>query len=320
MTTSRPAPSPWTGAPVHLTAPHTGYPAAMPYLALLFSLAACAKADAPPAWPAAATVAVGTSQKLYDQPASSEEELLRRQGLHGVSLHWPPATDDGAVVAYRIRREGVLVATLPASPAPVYEAEAKGRVHWSIEAVDDAGQASPALVAESEHVDPSAGGQGPGLLSIFGAADGDSAILGGALGDSQAMGSLFGASDGALASGGLGLAGDPPPGTGIAIRIQVLSIEGELDEAVVHPATTALIGQLRYCAEVELAKGAAGPGSVELSARIHGMGVVEMSRVRSETLGSTAAAECMSRRLRRLTFPEAEGPTDVVVRVTVETG
>ena len=53
-------------------------------------------------------VSVGTHQLLYDEPARTEAELLRRQGRYGFALWVPQATDDSRVVQIRAYKDGVL--------------------------------------------------------------------------------------------------------------------------------------------------------------------------------------------------------------------
>jgi hypothetical protein len=77
-------------------------------LALAFTVVATAAAEAAgdraaPTWPADASLSAGADQVLTDRPAGADALML---GGH-VHLTWPAASDDVAVVRYRVYREQV---------------------------------------------------------------------------------------------------------------------------------------------------------------------------------------------------------------------
>lgn len=83
----------------------------------------------PPAWPARAQLVVGTWQLVFDAPATTEAELLRREGRYGFSVGWPAVS---GVISWRVFREQQLIATLGAE-ARSFKGETRGTARYSVE-------------------------------------------------------------------------------------------------------------------------------------------------------------------------------------------
>lgn len=288
-----------------------------------------------PNWPEGGWLSVGTTQLLYDRPAQTTEELLRRDGLHGVSLHWPEAEDDGRIVAYRVLREGVLVATVPASERRVFEAEVKGEITWSVVAVDDAGQASEPLSATSVYRDPFTGtGTLVGQVSVVLGSEGEGGTLGAAELEPaeldaihRELANIFAASPGVASTselrvsdpGGegvsvlgtaeeLGLGGDAAgiaaadarPDLRVSMRAEAVRHGGAAAPEAVDRVVQRYKGQLRYCVERVPEVGLPLRATVRLD-------LAETGRVTSVEVQGLAAEQevktCFEGKLRRWRFP-----------------
>jgi hypothetical protein len=55
---------------------------------------------------------LSTTQILYDQPATSSEELERRAREQQLDFRWTPAQDNAAVTQYRVLRNSEVIATI----------------------------------------------------------------------------------------------------------------------------------------------------------------------------------------------------------------
>ncbi len=126
----------------------------LPFL-LLATLAQAADTS-PPSWPDQARLIIDQTQILYDSPATTEAELLRREREVRLDLRWPAAQDDGGVVAYRVfhgdRQRAWLGGDQQAWGGVVPDQPAA----WVVIPVDAAGNEGAPLAARFERMDSAA--------------------------------------------------------------------------------------------------------------------------------------------------------------------
>ncbi|MCB9778579.1 MAG: hypothetical protein H6742_08465 [Alphaproteobacteria bacterium] len=267
---------------------------------LLLALSLLSPAQAAPTWPDGAVLLVDTTQLLYDEPATTEAELLAREGMVGIDPRWPQA--QGAA-GYLVLVAGKQVAELPSS-ARTWSGKARVGQQVAVLAVDAAGEAAPVLKARVQGFPglSADGGFGAGgLFGADGASTSDEAFV---IGSASSWGD---ATDGETA-GGIGgrpgalmtrPGGGPPKGEREplpAVRTDALEASPAQEAAGLRRRLTVLHKQLAFC----LAKdGEAGSGSLVVGFEVRGDGTV--TRVQAEAPGvPTGAVECVEAHIARL--------------------
>lgn len=115
---------------------------------------------ADPVWPAREALVVGTWQLVFDAPATTEAELLRRQGRYGFELRWHSVS---GVSTWRVFREKQLVDTLGAE-ARSYQGETKGQARYSVEGCNAQQRCTSRLTAMVAFDEPGPPEEGGGLV------------------------------------------------------------------------------------------------------------------------------------------------------------
>ena len=153
----------------------------MTFATLLIAAAVHAADTAPPTWPAEARLMVDMRELLYDSPATTEAELLRRQRQVGVDLSWPAAEDDAGVVEYRVFHGEQERARL-AGDARSWSAEVRDEPRdLTVVAIDADGNRSEALEGELWFPKPPGDGDTAMLMLLGTRGDGGSAGAGASL-------------------------------------------------------------------------------------------------------------------------------------------
>ncbi len=285
-------------------------------LLLLLGGMSVALADTAPSWPEGEAVSVSTHQLLYDEPAKTEAELLRRQGRYGVALWLPQPVEDGKVVQIRVYADGVMVGAIPGDGDPlVYEGEGKGTVDWAFEPVDDAGQVGPKLTASTEYMDPFEAAVGGGSVAVLGGS-GDPGELwslsegGGGLGGISGVASV----DDQVGSSGLGQKATKMP----TVTVSMNGVSDGLDKRMHYNVVKRYQGQLRYCVDRASTKESLLSGEVGLELSLSAAGVVSSAQLSSNGTGSEAVATCLVSKSRRWRFPASNGGGTVSIDIDVK--
>ncbi len=182
----------------------------MSLLPLLILGVAQAADTSPPAWPEGAWLQVGKSQVLYDQPATSEAELLRREREIHLDLIWPEAQDDAGVVEYRVFYDQQELTRLPGGTLRWSSRVQDGTENWAVVPVDAAGNHGPRLEGRVDHVvshDPSDSSQVL-LIGILGSSGSEASVTDVFASNPEFDAALHAALDAALADGSIAVASE----------------------------------------------------------------------------------------------------------------
>ncbi len=100
---------------------------------------------------------------------------------------------------------------------------------------------------------------------------------------------------------------------GPSVSTSAAIVRGSLSKTVIRRVVRRHINEIRFCYEQGLRKRPDISGRVEIKFLISGLGVVQSSAVKSSTVDDPSVESCITRTVRRMTFPQPEGGGIVIV-------
>ena len=105
----------------------------------------------------------------------------------------------------------------------------------------------------------------------------------------------------------------PPPATPITSVGGEMVILGSLDRSLVDAVIKRNMAQIRYCYQRELTKNPSLAGKITIKFVIAKDGSVSQATTKTSTMDNTVVESCIAGRVQKMTFPEPEPGSGVVI-------